>query len=76
MIATEEYAALAKKYGVSVLELSLAFVVNKWFVGSAIIGATSVQQLQQIYNAHQARVDPEAFREIEAISARYLHPAA
>jgi len=76
MIATEEYAALAKKYGVSVLELALAFVVNKWFVGSAIIGATSVQQLQQIYNAHQVRVDPDAFKEIEAISARYLHPAA
>ena len=76
MIAAEEYAALAKKYGVSLLELSIAFVTNKWFVGSAIIGATSVEQLRQIYNAHQTKVDPEAFKEIEAISARYLHPAA
>ncbi len=76
MIAAEEYAALAKKYGVSLLELSLSFVVNKWFVGSAIIGATSVQQLQQIYNAHQVKLDPEAYKEIEAISARYLHPSA
>ena len=76
MIATEEYAALAKKYGTSVLELSLSFVLNKWFVGSAIIGATSVQQLQQIYNAHHVKVDSEAYKEIEAISARYLHPAA
>ena len=76
MIAAEEYAVVAKKYGVTLLELSLAFVINKWFVGSAIIGATSVQQLQQIYNAHQVRIDPEAFKEIEAISARYLHPSA
>jgi len=76
MIAAEEYAALAKKYGVTLLELSIAFVTNKWFVGSAIIGATSVEQLRQIYNAHQTKVDPEAFKEIEAISARYLHPAA
>lgn len=76
MIAAEEYAVVAKKYGVTLLELSLAFVINKWFVGSAIIGATNVQQLQQIYNAHQARLDPEAYKDIEAISARYLHPAA
>ena len=76
MIAAEEYAVLAKKFGVSLLELSVAFVTNKWFVGSAIIGATSVEQLRQIYNAHQTKVDPEAFKEIEAISARYLHPAA
>jgi aryl-alcohol dehydrogenase-like predicted oxidoreductase len=76
MIAAEEYAALAKKYGVSLLEFSLLFVINKWFVGSAIIGATSVRQLQQIYNAHQVQIDPAAFKEVEAISARYLHPAA
>jgi aryl-alcohol dehydrogenase-like predicted oxidoreductase len=76
MIAAEEYAALAKKYGVSLLEFSLSFVINKWFVGSAIIGATSVRQLQQIYNAHQVQIDPAAFKEVEAISARYLHPAA
>jgi aryl-alcohol dehydrogenase-like predicted oxidoreductase len=76
MLASEEYAALAKKHGLSPLELSLAFVVNKWFVGSAIIGATSVQQLQQIYNAHYAKLSEEAVKEIEAISNRYLHPAA
>jgi len=76
LIASEEYAGLAKKYGMSPLELALAFVINKWFVGSAIIGATSVPQLQQIYNAHRTQLPPEAYPEIEAISARYLHPAA
>jgi aryl-alcohol dehydrogenase-like predicted oxidoreductase len=76
MIAAEEYAGVAKKYGVSLLELSLSFVINKWFVGSAIIGATHVQQLHQIYNAHQVQVDPAALKDIEAISARYLHPSA
>jgi aryl-alcohol dehydrogenase-like predicted oxidoreductase len=76
MLASEEYAALAKKFGVSPLQLSLAFVVNKWFVASAIIGATSVAQLQQIYNAYMMQMPPELLAEIEAISARYLHPAA
>jgi aryl-alcohol dehydrogenase-like predicted oxidoreductase len=76
MIAAEEYAGVAKKYGVTLLELSLWFVVNKWFVASAIVGATNVQQLQQIYNAHQTQIDPNAINDIEAISARYLHPSA
>ena len=76
MLASEEYAALAKKYGMSLLELSLAFVVNKWFVGSAIIGATSVEQLQQIHSAYTKPLPAEMLTEIEAISARYLHPAA
>lgn len=76
MLASEEYTALAKKMGLSPLELSLAFVVNKWFVASAIIGVTSVQQLQQIYNAYFAKLPEEVIAQIEAISARYLHPAA
>jgi aryl-alcohol dehydrogenase-like predicted oxidoreductase len=76
MLASEEYCALAKKVGMSPLELSLAFVVNKWFVGSAIIGVTNVQQLQQIYNAYFAKLPEEVAAQIESISARYLHPAA
>jgi aryl-alcohol dehydrogenase-like predicted oxidoreductase len=76
MLASEEYGALAKKIGMTPVELALAFVVNKWFVASAIIGATSVQQLQQIYNAHYAKLPEEASAQIESISARYLHPAA
>lgn len=76
LIAAEEYATLAKKHGMSPLELALSFVINKWFVGSAIIGATSVPQLQQIYNAHRTKMAPEVYAEIEAISSRYLHPSA
>ena len=41
LVAADEYAALAKKYGMSLLDLSIAFAVNKWFVGSVILGATS-----------------------------------
>jgi aryl-alcohol dehydrogenase-like predicted oxidoreductase len=76
MIASEEYSALAKKFGMTPLALSLAFVVNKWFVASAIIGATNVKQLQQIYNACFSKLSEEIVREVENISARYLHPAA
>mgnify|MGYP000846907385 FL=1 len=76
MIATEEYAKLAKKYGMSILELALSFVVNRWFVGSALIGATKIEHLQQIYNAYAKPLPVEMLPEIEAISARYLHPAA
>jgi aryl-alcohol dehydrogenase-like predicted oxidoreductase len=76
MLASEEYSALAKKFGMTPLELSLTFAINKWFVASAIIGVTSVKQLQQIYNACFSKLSDDVVREIENISARYLHPAA
>ena len=76
LVAADEYAALAKKYGMSLLDLSIAFAVNKWFVGSVIHGATSVPQLQQSFNAHHVKLPPEIYAEIEAISNRYLHPQA
>ena len=76
LVAADEYAALAKKYEMSLLDLSIAFAVNKWFVGSVILGATSVPQLQQCFNAHHVKLPPEIYAEIEAISSRYLHPQA
>ena len=76
LVAADEYAALAKKYNMSLLDLSIAFAVNKWFVGSVILGATSVPQLQQCFNAHHVKLPPEIYTEIEAISSRYLHPQA
>ena len=76
LVAADEYAALATKYNMSLLDLSIAFAVNKWFVGSVILGATSVPQLQQCFNAHHVKLPPEIYTEIEAISSRYLHPQA
>ena len=76
MVATEEYAALARRHGITVLQLSIAFVVTRWFGASAIIGGTSVRQLQQILDAYQTPLSPELLAEVDAIGDRYLHPSA
>ena len=44
--AVAEYAAVAKKHGVTPTELALAWCKQKWQVASTIIGATSMEQLK------------------------------
>lgn len=44
--AVAEYAAVAKKHGVTPTELALAWCKQKWQVASTIIGATSMDQLK------------------------------
>ena len=41
--ATEKYAAIAKKYGVSLTELALGFCLSRWYATSTIIGATTLE---------------------------------
>ena len=44
--AVAEYAAVAKKHGLTPTELALAWCKGKWQVTSTIIGATSMEQLK------------------------------
>ncbi len=46
--ATTEYIALAKKKGITPTTLALAWCYNRWYMGSVIIGATSLAQLKVI----------------------------
>ena len=75
-VATEEYAALARKHGMTITELAMSFAATRWFVGSLIIGGTSVAQLDQVLKSYQTKLSPELIAEVDAISNRYLHPTA
>lgn len=44
--AVAEYAAVAKKHGLTPTQLALAWCKSKWQVTSTIIGATSMEQLK------------------------------
>ena len=46
-LAVEEYFKVAKKYKISLAQLSLAFVNQQPFVTSNIIGATTMKQLKE-----------------------------
>jgi aryl-alcohol dehydrogenase-like predicted oxidoreductase len=73
--ASAAYAVLARKYGYSPAELALSFVYHRWFVTSTIIGATSMQQLQENVAAWQKPLPAELQAEIEQIHLRYMNPA-
>ncbi|XP_010522477.1 PREDICTED: uncharacterized protein LOC104801083 [Tarenaya hassleriana] len=76
--ATIKYVELAKKHGLSPVELALGFVRDRPYVTSTIIGATSVEQLKEDMDAFLATerpFSPEVMAGIEAIFKRYTDPA-
>ncbi len=73
--AVEAYAELARKNGLTPLQLALGFTRSRWFVGSTIIGASSLAQLQDTLPAMQTPMSPELLAEIDAIHLRYTNPA-
>ncbi len=73
--AVAAYVDLARRNGLTPTQLALAFVYSRWFVGSTIIGATSIAQLEENLAAYQVQLSPEILREIDAIHLRYTNPA-
>lgn len=73
--ATQEYMQVAEKHGLSLAQLSLAFVRSRWFVASTIIGATTMQQLKENMQAFDIDLSEECVADIAAVFKRYKDPA-
>ena len=73
--AVAAYAELAAKHNLTPTQLALGFVRSRWFVGSTIIGASSLAQLKETLAATQTPMSPELLAEIDAIHLRYTNPA-
>ena len=73
--AVAAYADLAERHGLTPTQLSLAFVHGRWCVGSAIIGATSMAQLQENLDAADVTLSSELVQAIERIHLEYPDPA-
>jgi aryl-alcohol dehydrogenase (NADP+) len=73
--AVDEYCALAERAGLSAAAMALAFVRQRWFVTSTIIGATSLQQLQQDIDSVGVDLSEELQQDIEKIYQRFPDPA-
>ena len=73
--AVETYVTLAKKRGLSPVQLALGYVKSRWFLGAPIIGATTMPQLEEDIAAAQFELDAEALADIAAVQARYPNPA-
>jgi aryl-alcohol dehydrogenase (NADP+) len=74
--AVAAYAELAARRGISLVQLALAYVRSRWYVGATIIGATTVAQLAEDIDGAQFELDPETLAEIAAIQVSYPNPAA
>jgi aryl-alcohol dehydrogenase (NADP+) len=51
-------------------------VRSRFFVASAILGATSIGQLEEQVRLWPAVLPPQALAEVEALNAVYASPAA
>jgi len=73
--AVNAYIELAREQGLSPAQMALAFVRSRWFVASTIIGATTLEQLEENIASTEVKLSEEVLAEIDAIHARYPNPA-
>jgi aryl-alcohol dehydrogenase-like predicted oxidoreductase len=73
--ATREYVELARRHGLDPAQMALAFVNSRPFVSANIIGATTMQQLQNNIASIDLELSAEILEEIEAIHRRHPNPS-
>lgn len=73
--ATRAYVDLARMHGLDPAQMAIAYVVSRPFVTSAIIGATTVEQLATDIAAISLTLPDEVMEGIEAIHAADPNPA-
>jgi aryl-alcohol dehydrogenase-like predicted oxidoreductase len=72
--ATQAYVDLAQKHGLDPSQMALAFVNQRPFVASNIIGATNLDQLKSNIDSIDVTLSDELLEELQIIGARYSNP--
>lgn len=72
--ATAAYVQLARDHGLDPAQMALSFVNDQPFVGSNIIGATSMEQLKSNIGSIELKLSDEIMAEIEVIGTRFSNP--
>ena len=75
LAATDAYAAIAEKHNMTLAQLSLAFVTDRPFMTSNIIGATTMPQLKENIGSAEITLSQEILDEINAVHDRMPNPA-
>lgn len=73
--ASKAYTELARAHGLTPTQLALSFVYHRWFVGTTIIGATSMAQLQENIAAYQVHLSDDVLDAIEQQHLIMMNPA-
>ena len=74
-LAVEKYLEIAKKYDLSLAQMSLAFINQQKFLTANIIGATNLVQLEENIDSINVKLDKECIKEINAIHEMVPNPA-
>ena len=75
LLAAEKYFIVAKKYNISLAQLSLAFVNQQPFVTSSIIGATTMKQLKENIESVNIDLTSEIIDELNLIHKNNPNPS-
>lgn len=75
--AVREYVRIAERHGLTPTQLAQAYVRDRWFVTSNIVGATTLEQLKECLSAYALPrpLPEEATQAIEAVFQRYRDPS-
>jgi aryl-alcohol dehydrogenase-like predicted oxidoreductase len=73
--ACDAYAAVARKHGLTLVQLALAWVRSRWYVGATIVGATTLAQLDENLDAFEVTLTDAALADIAEVETRYPNPA-
>lgn len=73
--AVAAYAEVAQRYDLTPTQLAIAFVRSRWFVGSTIIGATTLEQLKENLECVNVELTPEILKAIDEVYTQYPNPA-
>ncbi|MFK5982608.1 MAG: aldo/keto reductase [Flavobacteriaceae bacterium] len=73
--ATALYNEIAKKHGISLTQMALAFVNQQEFVTSNIIGATTMKQLSENIESINLTLSEEIISEINGVHSMMPNPA-
>ncbi len=72
--AVAAYIKVAKKHGLDVCQMALAFVNSRPFVTANIIGATSMEQLKSNIASIDITLSDECLKDIETVRRQYPAP--
>ncbi len=72
--ATKAYVQLAREHGLDPAQMALAYINQRPFVTSNIVGATSMEQLHANIASVQIRLSAEVLAAIEAIHVKHPNP--
>ncbi|MGB1713530.1 MAG: aldo/keto reductase, partial [Flavobacteriaceae bacterium] len=73
--AIDMYYEISQKHNMTLAEMSLAFVNDRPFVTSNIIGATSMDQLKENINSINIKLSDEVISEINLVNEKIPNPA-